>query len=405
MIDAISSISERKTYEGQRDRDQTFLTQADGPFLKCDDIADQSRGALSVWREAHPNPDPGIDERIDAMGKSCEKIRQNEKTYAEVIKHWPTAGEIAFAIRGLTGARKQLQEKRAALSVQQGIYAKALRDYKAEVALKDSDKSSAERVAVAAQKVEASLKAIEGLQTAIGDEFLSKERIDRLNNLLSELKAGNRPAADASKAEVAVLLLPKIADDIRAVSSADKGVNVLPLLIKRDVEQARLKAAQVEISMLEADIALRQSALESRLAEALLIFKAKTAYDRHITKFQTLGCESEAPETKPPICRFDENWKKLRPKEKLALLEATGQYLDSYGRQRSLTKRLDRLRSAIAQQRASNLSEVNAGMWSSLIDATVTQAADFAALGWKADDFARIFALVGIAAIAQGTNK
>lgn len=405
VIEAISALSDRKVNEAQRDRDQTFLTQADGPVLRCDDIADQSKGALSVWREAHSEPNSSIDERIDAMGTSCTKIKENEKTYADAIAKLSTTGELGLAIRSLAGARKRLQDKRDALAIQQGIYAQALKEYKAELALKASGKSIADRVTAAALKVETAVKAIEGLQNAVGDEFLSKERIDRLNALLGEVRAGNRPAEDASKAEVAVLLLPKIANDIRAVSNADKGANVLPLLIKRDIEQARVKAAQVETSMVDAEIALRQSALESRLAEALLIFNASAAYDRHKAKFQTLGCEAEDPAAKAPVCRFDVNWKKLEPKEKLALLEATGQYLDSYGRQRSLTKRLDRLRTAVAQQRASNLSEVNTGMWASLIDATVTQAADFATLGWKASDFARIFELVGIAGIAHGTNK
>ena len=189
------------------------------------------------------------------------------------------------------------------------------------------------------------------------------------------------------------------------------------------MEQARVKAAQVEIASQVADIALRQSMLESTVTEAWLIYKARAAYaekpgDESLAAFDKLACDAgDRGANLTPLmkdangrlldrdCRFDAQWAKLPPNRKFKLLEATGLYLDSIGRQHSVTKRMEVMRQALAAQKASGLSEVNAGMWMSLIDTVVTQAADFGSLGLRGSDFTKLYELLGLTGIAIGTNK
>lgn len=376
------------------DRDYSFLAQIDVPRFACDDLAQPDPGAVSAWAAEHPDEAKRATARLKAATKKCAQIAASKKSYRDALKSL-AGGELPKLVSELDKAESAYLRDQAALGKHQGQYAAALAQYKAEMAKKDPDPSSKEQLAELAGKVDSALKATEGLPDSLKDKFISEERIKAINELLAHLKAGDAPGPDASKIEVAVLLLPQLADDVRAVAGAGKGAGVVPLLIKRDVEQARLNAAQLQLATREHEIALRGAAVESALAETHYISRARAIF---LGTQKATGLDKV---NKP----FHEAWSGLPAQQKFALLDSVGLYLDAVGRQRAFTERLQRTQYALSKKQASGLSEINAGMWSSLIEATVGQAAEFAAAGLKASDFEGILSTLGIVWIGYGVNK
>lgn len=376
------------------DRDYSFLAQMDVPRFACDDLMQPDQGAVSAWAAEHPDDARKARVRLSAAKVNCEKVAASKKSYRDALKRL-AGGELPKLVSELEKTEAEFAMDQTALRKHQGQYAAALAQYKAEVAKKDPGRSSKEQLAELAGKVESALKAIEALPDSFRDKFIAEERIKAINDLLADLKAGDAPGPDASKIEVAVLLLPQLADDVRAVAGAGKGTGVVPLLIKRDVEQARLNAAQLQLTTSEYRIALRSAAVESALAEAHYINRARAIF---LGTPKATGLDNV---NKP----FHEAWSGLTTQQKFALLDSVGLYLDAVGRQRAFTERLQRTQYALSKKQASGLSEINAGMWSSLIGATVGQAAEFAASGFKASDFAGILSTLGIVWIGYGVNK
>jgi hypothetical protein len=377
------------------DRDYSFLAQMDVPRFACDDLMQPDQGAVSAWAAEHPDDAKKAKARLGAAKDKCERVAASKKSYRDALKRL-AGGELPKLVSELEKTEAEFAMDQAALRKHQGQYAAALAQYKAEVAKKDPGRSSKEQLAELAGKVESALKAIEAMPDSFRDKFIAEERIKAINDLLADLKAGDAPGPDASKIEVAVLLLPQLADDVRAVAGAGKGAGVVPLLIKRDVEQARLNAAQLQLTTSEHRIALRSAAVESALAEAHYISRARAMF---------LGAPTKATGLDKVNKPFHEAWSGLTTQQKFALLDSVGLYLDAVGRQRAFTERLQRTQYALSKKQASGLSEINAGMWSSLIGATVGQAAEFAATGFKASDFEGILSTIGIVWIGYGVNK
>ena len=98
-------------------------------------------------------------------------------------------------------------------------------------------------------------------------------------------------------------------------------------------------------------------------------------------------------------------WDKLDADDRITLLDSTTLYLDAFTRQSAALDTMATQRLALTKDESIDLSEVNASMWAALIGATVSQAAEFSALGIKAEDIEKILNLLGIFYIGHGVNK
>lgn len=87
------------------------------------------------------------------------------------------------------------------------------------------------------------------------------------------------------------------------------------------------------------------------------------------------------------------------------LLEGTVYYFDAYSRQQASIKRMELQRLGLIYATSTDMAEVNASVWVALVNASVTQAAEFSALGIKADDIDKILGLIGLFYIGHGVNK
>lgn len=408
-LNARSALRSIGSFTGNLERRQSFWRQKGIPIFGCPDLlavdfkasaasANVQPGLIGVWMVENAEQARQNFGDLRAAASICSSIRDAGAKYRKALAAFPK-GDLKTRVSILEGSEEALAEEHKTLSARQSDYAKALADYKKEVEAQRQGKSTAEKVKDLAAKVEQAIDAIEKVQVFLSEKFLSEERIKRIDELLGRIKEGKQPAEDASKTEISIFYLPMLADDIRAIEAAQKGRGAVPLLIKRDIEQARLNAATTVLAAKTLDIELQRAAIESSLTEIRSILDARATFlTAPKGDNEPLGLDSVPTP-------FFSSWDKLSNRQKYALLQSASLYLDSVGRQRAITERLDRTRFALALEEASSLSEVNASMWTSLIGASVAQAAEYSALGLKASDFQGILSTLGILWIGYGTNR
>lgn len=286
----------------------------------------------------------------------------------------------------LVGDRAQAQDRQTELD-------RAAKAYQDALAAADGGTSSKEALAAAADRLSRAVQAIQDLQTPFGDVVLSKERIDQVNAVLDNLKDGKELGADATKAQIVITTIPTLADDVRAIRNADKKASLVPLLMWRDMEQGRLRAASVQVAMVETDVALLQATVEAQLAEAQALSRSRR---------ELSGAGKPFGSATP----LHKTWDATKDTaSRVALYSALDAYLDAIGRLRQTTERLRRTRYALSLEKSAALSEVNAGIWTSLIGASVNQAAEYSASGVSAANLANFITALGVLGIAHGTNK
>jgi hypothetical protein len=122
-----------------------------------------------------------------------------------------------------------MKERQKNVDAARAEYNEALKAYNDEVELAKAGQSTIEAARTFADKAAAKLALLDQAQGFLGIEVASEERIKRINDLLSSLKAGTAlNTEDASKAELVASMLPLLADDMRAIAQARKGRALVP---------------------------------------------------------------------------------------------------------------------------------------------------------------------------------
>jgi hypothetical protein len=405
--DLIGAIDDLTTEGYEVRRAQSILQSLGAPALGCENAPIAGAPARTEWETANPELAKKAKRFLDALTTHCKQEKDARDKLQEV---GPTLadGLLKNAHREWAEGQSQLEGAEKAAFAKKAQYDLAVKAYNDELKRAEPGTSVSERVKEQAAKVGQALDALQTVGAVFGVEIASKERLDRLNELIGSLTTGKElDAATASKAELVASMLPMIADRARAIGQSNKGKALVPLLIQRDIEQANLNAARVETNMLRQRVALREAAFNARARQAFTLFNA------HNWASQVMSCDPELlGSDQVDGCRkvamnrpVHEIWDSLPPRGKRTLLESITQYLDAYARQGGDIDVISTRELALAQERNLMLSEVNAGMWSTLIDATVNQSAEFAALGLKADHFEKLLNILGVFYIGRGVNK
>lgn len=258
-------------------------------------------------------------------------------------------------------------------------------------------KTNAQRVTGAADKLKIALAVLVKAQDAFSKQFVTKERLDKLETALTDIAANSnsKPPEGSSKAVVAAILVPQIADDARAVAAANRVPATLPLIIMLNIERLRLEAATREVKSLEAEEELSQAIVDALLAQALQVHQNLTFLDSNAKDIAGL----------PVLAAFAKADTADTADKKEAMYTAAANYLDAIGRLDARYYRLEYMRIATIHERSLARSEVNAAQWESLIDSVVNQAAAHSAGGLKASDFYGLISALGIVWIGHGTNQ
>jgi hypothetical protein len=390
----------REAYQRQLDRDMSFLQEMGAPRFTCAQLLDVDQTIVDAWKAKEPARATAAGSRLRAVTGHCRNVAAQDSAAQNAVAGL-AGGEIKSLADSIQTAQQARMQREQVADAARKAYEKALKEYNTEVDSAKAGKSTVEAVGAAAAKAASALKRVEQLQSALSEEFVSNERIQRIDALLASLKAGTTmDAEDAPKVEIAISYFPAIADDVRAIRRARKGRAAVPLLIQRDIDLARLNAAKARLANEQQDIALSSAELGAKLVQANTYLNARNRlFESPAKPMPSVYAATPAGATVATA------WDALAPDQRIVLLESTNLYLDAFGRQQAQADAAATRRFALAKDRAIAMSEITAGMGSSLIGATVDQAAQFSALGIKASDIAPILNVLGLFYIGHGVNK
>ncbi|MBW8370826.1 MAG: hypothetical protein K0M66_07615 [Thiobacillus sp.] len=331
---------------------------------------------------------------LDELRKTCRGI--SDDTGFEVYKD--LQGEIGKALQRYMDEQTALVADRSTAEKAKGEYKKALEAYKQ--AQSDTSPDATRKVQEAAVKLDKAVNGLEGLQNAASAQFLSQERLKSLQAFIKTVTSAKdgMPSADASKAAVALVIVPALADTATQSLADAKQPLALPLLIQRDHEQLQLEAANRDIAARQAQIELSRKVVETLFEEAQqlgLAYRDLTTVDKgrniDLTRFGPM--------------KFIDAFNKASPDEKELLYISAVRYLDVLYRYDATRYKQEYMRVAAIHEQALAYAEINAKQWQSLIGATVNQLAEYGAGGIKADTVANLLNAAGVLWIGHGVNK
>jgi hypothetical protein len=254
-------------------------------------------------------------------------------------------------------------------------------------------KESQKEVAEAGHKLCEAVLAIEKADSALGKKFLSEQRlasIQALVDTVNQTRPGDPVPEGAGKATAAYVLIPGLLDEANAAIAAKKKPVAMSFLIKRNIEQLKLEAANREIALLQARADLSRLVVEGIINEAVLLWKARS----NLAANPVLGA-------RPMATVFDN----ASADEKVTLYSALANYVDAVSRQEVKWRKAEVKRLSTYHEMTLAYAEVNLKQWSSLIDTSVQQVGDSAAGGIKSESITNLLNTIGIFYIGHGVNK
>lgn len=403
--DAQAALDTESAKRYDLERSQAFLKGMGVPDFTCPQLVANPATELDKWKAANKDLAARASARIKGTAALCKETIDAQTMFESKVALFP-GGSIVDVHRSRAAVRKALGDMEAEVVAKKTAYQQALEAYQAAVEAAKPGDSVTAGVKDKAKQVADALKVLEDVQAAFGVELASQERLKHLDDLLSGLQAGS--AADVetrSKAELVALLLPNIAESARQVVDARKGAHLVSLLIQRDIEQANLRTATVQVAIHRKRLALREAMLRASVAQAYTLVRARTFIDEAIACPEWMKEEREACLKADKAQSFHKAWGALPVKARMAALKSTTFYLDAFTRQQIDIDTMEIQVLALERERTVELSQTNAAMWTTLIGANVSQAAEFAAMGLTADHFEKILHLIGIFYIGHGVNK
>ena len=285
-------------------------------------------------------------------------------------------------------------------AAQMARYRQAQEKYAAAAIASEPGAAPSQALLGAGVKVRAALAAIEFSSNVLGKEAVANDRIKRIDAIVKKLGTTDDPGKDATRAELAAVLVTRIADDAQVLADLHKPVIPMSLLIQRDLEKNRADLARVQADIYRTDLELRRAILASKMTEATKLIGARAQLDRIKPCYRGMifldAVALPAAKTHPPC---DD------PDSRAALYDAAGDYGHVMGALRARTQGLEQRRSELGYEQSLAYNQANAEQWAVLIDATAGQSVAAAASGQKASDYKDVIQLFSLLWIGKGVNK
>lgn len=269
--------------------------------------------------------------------------------------------------------------------------------------------------------VEGADKAQKVLNSALGTKLLADAEQDSIDRFLATFSAegGKAPSTGVSHSAAAVLALSKFAGEAKAEWANTDKPNLVPLLLARNLAQAKSDAATREIQIRTLSLSLRQQRVQILTQRYTQLSYARNALmgQPEIRRNGVVIRQATGPVTldESAVAAFTPVGPAPGEKKKLAVWmqdvnnkqrtwDAATNYLDDVGRlQPAASKPLFQI-DALAHDRALSLAESNLDLWTSIINSVVGQSAAFASSGIKPADIQALINSASLLWIGRGVN-
>ena len=268
--------------------------------------------------------------------------------------------------------------------------------------------------------VENADKAGKVLSGAFGAKVLSDAEQASIDRFLATLTATKDDAvAERSKAADAILAISKFAAETRADWTAADKPNLVPLLLAKNLAQAKGDTAAREIALRRLEVELRQQRVNilfqryQRLsyAKAALVGQPEEKRGGEIVRaavapinlMETVNAGFTPVGARPSATKELHAWK-AQVSDKQRLWDAATNYLDDIGRLQPAATKPNYQIDALAHDRTLSLAESNLALWTGVINSVVEQQSSYAASGIKPGDIQALLNSATLLWIGKGVN-
>lgn len=327
-------------------------------------------------------------------------------TLGDAAPHCRTIAGIA-ARGGELGAASALLEKdkaavegdKARAAALKDAYAAAKKSYdETALTLLGDPSDPTARVAVdkAIAKLGALVDKIKSAQDAFSAKLLTEERLASLDGFLTTYKdvVAGKAVEDGNRFAIALAVFPDIRDKARKSLRDAQKPNLVPLTLQKNVELAKLQAAQKDIDLREQVVAERTAQLDSLHAQVDALVAALGAFNDASVQAQT----------GKPVLEVMSATGDSGLEARIKLWRASTKYLDAQGRLRAETSKAYYRISALEHEKVLTRVESGINQWKAIIDPSVDLMAGYGAAGLKSSDLIELFKAATLLWIGAGVN-
>ena len=351
-----------------------------------------------------------IDEKIESTKKEeaanfvrqilpkCKDFVDFQGKLDEALK--PGLGtKLSGAIAQLESDKKEKKKNDDERKKAEAALKLAINDYINEVKKleKPEDKKSYTTLTTeAARKLQAALGNIEEAQKAVGIEVVAKERLNRIEDVISAVAGGNVDTSkwneDLRKSVAIAGSLPALADETQKMLLEAQRPRLTPLVIAREHQRLIVEESEKVDEVFDRRIKASENIVQAYQNELNTLL--------HIC--DQINAEKQKPWHSKPLLQLS---KDLDPEQKRLLYELLGIYFDDVPRFQRDEQLWEYRRVATFYDETIVRSKYAAIMWQNLIEGTANILAGYHSTGIKPEDLARLVQALGVLSIGVGVNR
>jgi hypothetical protein len=344
-------------------------------------------------------PEARLQEYWTIIGNLCRDEATFPRERDEAIAKLPD-GVLKETGRRLTMLDQTYASASSEADRMMAEYRAALDEYSAAVRANGADPLPSARLSAAGAKARRMLAALTAVDNLLGIEAASKERLARIDGILAEVGTTKDPGAEATRAELASVLVTRIADDVHVLAELNKPIVPVSLQIQRELDKNSADLARLQAELYRTDIALVREEQALQVSEAM---ELQDARDLLVVPGRCFGEQNFVDAMALAHPQAGSGCDDVKGRKNL--FDAAGRYLYAVGPLHAQTQQIQHRQVAIKRERQLAYAKANAKQWAVLIDATAGQAVAYASSGQKASNYTDLIQSILLLGTAYGVNK
>lgn len=341
-----------------------------------------------------------------AMTFAVQGARPHCVVLADGLKGVPVAAELLTAIVALDKERAAMAEDEAKTAVLRGNYKTALAEYETAASqLVVNPTENRDKVNAALKRLGDLVRNLKDADDAFSLKFLSEERIaslDRFLSTYSDVVAG-KGTEGGNRAAIALAVFPDLIDKARVALKDVEKPNLVPLVLQKNLEQAKLEGAQRDLDTRMRLVSQREAHVDGLIAQAQAYKAADDALKADGVAKHFGGAKLR--DALKPLGDTEVSDAADGPFEsKQKLWKAVALFLDTEGRLRANVGKTRYRLTALERERTLTYAESNINQWKTLIEPSVDLMGAYGASGVKSSDIQSLLNSLTLLWIGVGVN-
>jgi hypothetical protein len=329
---------------------------------------------------------------ISTLEKDCGLLKK--------FKEEPSTGELTAATTQLKTEKDALDAEVSKTAAVRDEYTKALNSYEeeAEVLTKTPSNPSLDKLDAALSKLKAVAEKFAGKDDVFTKKFVAEEQLKSLDRFLStysDVLAGKGTSKDPSQVAIALAVFPDLIRKADVALQSSKKPMLTHLVIQKNLEQAKLDAA-------ERDIVVRRKLIELWKAQVEALQEQLGAYLQAHSGLSTPAIAALEEKSLREALSPSNNEDEFENKQKL--WKSAALYLDAENRLRAEVAKNRYRILALQYEKTLTYAEANINQWRALIEPTVELMGAYGESGLRSSEITAFLNSLTLLWIGAGVN-